>query len=232
MKQKTKKILAIIPARGGSKDVPRKNVRLLNEKPLIVHTIEGALKSKFLDKIYVSTEDKEIAEISQKAGVDVIDRPVELAADHSLTLDAIRHAADFLKGQGYLPDVIVILQPTSPLRSAETIDSAIKIFLKNFNTYDSLVPLYPIEGKIGKIKNEIYKPEYALGLGRQKVERMYRECGTIFLLKTDLVMKKKDFGEKIYPFIIEDEREAHDIDTINDFIEAECFLGCQKRKKI
>lgn len=227
---KNKKIIAIIPARGGSKGVPKKNIKSLAEKPLIAWTIMAALKSEYLDKVIVSTDSKEIAKISEKYGAEVpFLRPKKLARDSSPVMEAIRHSLDKLKEEKkYTSDIVVILQPTSPLRTTATIDFAIKVFLENFNQYDSLVPLFPIEGKIGKIKNGFYKPSYVLETRRQEIERIYKECGTIFILKTDLIIRGDDFGKKVYPFVIKDYKEALDIDTIDDFKTAECLLKYEK----
>ena len=228
-KFKDKKILAIIPARGGSKGLPRKNLKSFAGKPLIAWTIESALKSKHLDKIIVSTDDQEIENASKDAGAEVIERPKELATDDSLVMDAIRHSLKVLKKEiKYTPDIVVILQVTSPLRTTNTIDSAIEIFLKKFDNYDSLISLSQIEGKIGNIENGLYYPNYVLGQGRQKVREMYKECGTVYILKTDLIIKGEDFGNNIHPFIINAREESIDIDTIDDFQEAEYFFKKSK----
>ena len=115
-------VIGIIPARGGSKRVPRKNIRTLLGKPLIVWTFEAARQSLLLDRYVVSTEDNEIAEISQTYGVEVIQRPEELAMDDTPSLPVFQHAIEHLEG-----DIIVILQPTSPLRTGADIDGAIEL---------------------------------------------------------------------------------------------------------
>ena len=134
------KILAIIPARGGSKGVPRKNIRNLAGKPLIAWTIEAALASSELDRVFVSTEDDEIAAISRDLGADApFLRPAELAADDTTTLAVLQDVLARLKAEeGYVPDVVMTLQPTSPLRSARHIDEAIFLFEADRNA-DSLV---------------------------------------------------------------------------------------------
>lgn len=225
------KILAIIPARGGSKGIPRKNIKKLTGKPLIVYSIEAALKSKYINKIIVSTEDKEIAEISKKYGAEVIKRPRELAKNYSSIIDVLKHVLEKLREEeNYKPDIIVLLQPTSPLRTVKTIDSAILIFRDKFEYYDSLIPLYPIEGKIGIIRRERYIPNYILGSRRQDIEPIYRECGTIFIFKPDLIKNGEMFGEKILPFVIEKYKESIDIDTTDDLKIAEFFMGLKNDK--
>jgi len=225
------KILAIIPARGGSKGIPRKNIKELTGKPLIVYSIEAALKSKYINKIVVSTEDEEIAEISKKYGAEVIKRPRELAKDSSSIIDVLKHVLEKLREkENYNPDIIVLLQPTSPLRTVKTIDSAILIFRDKFEYYDSLIPLYLIEGKIGIIMRERYIPNYILGSRRQDIEPIYRECGTIFIFKPDLIKNGEMFGEKILPFVIKKYKESIDIDTTDDLKIAEFFMGLKNDK--
>jgi len=123
---KDKTFLAIIPARGGSKRLPRKNILELNGKPLIAWSIEAGLKSKYVDKVVVSSDDKEILEYSQYYGADTIKRPDNLASDTSTSFDAIKHTIDNVDKYDY----VVLLQPTSPLRTAEQIDDAIELLEK------------------------------------------------------------------------------------------------------
>ena len=122
---KTQEILGIIPARWGSKRVPHKNIKLFKGKPLIYYTIEAAVKSKLLNDFVVSTDGKEIADIAIKYGARVIDRPSRYAQDHSPSTDVVFHTLTKEKA-----DIVVLLQPTSPLRTAEDIDNAIRMFLK------------------------------------------------------------------------------------------------------
>jgi CMP-N-acetylneuraminic acid synthetase len=115
-----KEILAIIPARGGSKTIPGKNIREIHGKPLIAWTIEPALECKFLDKIVVSTDDPKISEISKKYGAEVpFLRPKKISEDNSPTIDALIYTIDSLKNIGHNPEIIVLLQPTSPLRTVK-----------------------------------------------------------------------------------------------------------------
>ena len=124
-------IIALIPARGGSKGIPKKNIKNLRGKPLISYSIGSAKKTKYINKVVVSTEDKEIAEISREYDAEIIERPEELAEDESSTIDTILHALEVLRAENYNPDIIILLQPTSPLRNAEDIDSAIELFLNS-----------------------------------------------------------------------------------------------------
>jgi len=127
-----KNILAIIPARGGSKRVPKKNIKFFKGKPLIFYTIDEANKSPYLDRVIVSTDDEEIANISINYGAEVIKRPKRLAQDDSPIIDTIFHILDRVEA-----DIVVCLQPTSPLRTVEDINKAIKLFLKG--GYESVI---------------------------------------------------------------------------------------------
>ena len=121
------KILALIPARGGSKGIPRKNIIGLCGRPLIGYTIEAGLKSRYIDTVMVSTDDREIAEVSRACGAEVpFLRPAELASDTAKTIDAVLHAVRTLREAGKAFDVLVLLQPTEPLRTAEDIDAALE----------------------------------------------------------------------------------------------------------
>lgn len=115
----------------------------MDRKPLIYYTLKEALKSRYLDRIIVSTEDEEIAEVSRKHGAEVIERPKDLARDESPTIDAILHALNFLGKDGYVPEIVVLLQPTSPLRNGQDIDNAIELFLKK--NCESVVSVCEVE---------------------------------------------------------------------------------------
>ena len=124
-------ILAIIPARGGSKGIPRKNLREVCGKPLVVYTIEASLNSKYITKTVLSTEDKEITKVGETFGAQVIERPHELAEDKTKTAPVMLHVVRTLALEGYKPDYIVLLQPTCPLRDAKYIDAAFDFYFEN-----------------------------------------------------------------------------------------------------
>jgi CMP-N,N'-diacetyllegionaminic acid synthase len=216
------KILAVIPARGGSKGMPRKNVRLLCGRPLIAYTIEAALSSKLIDRVVVSTEDEEIAEISQKYGAEVISRPIELAQDDTPSLPIHQHAIGHLEEmEGYRPKIIVILQPTSPLRLVEDVDRAIEGFLNG--KCDSIASvcevehplqwMYTLEG--GRLKPVIKEGENVTR--RQDAAEVYRLNGAIYVTSRDMIMKEnRVLGRDIGTYIMPLERSV-DIDTELDF---------------
>ena len=148
------KIVAIIPARGGSVGVPLKNIRDLNGRPLIEYTIEGAINSEVFDRVIVSTDHDGIKEASLKAGAEVpFRRPADISEDVETEL-VLQHAVTFLEDNNYYPDAIALLQPTSPFRSIKTIQDAVKILKGNLDA-DSVVAVNNVQG---------YRPEWMLKL--------------------------------------------------------------------
>ena len=220
--EKNKKILAIIPARGGSKGIPRKNIRLLSGKPLIVYTIEAALKSKYLDRIVVSTDDDKIGQISKSAGAEFIKRPQNLAEDNSPTYPLIEHVADYLeKNEKNKPDIIVLLQPTSPLRTTKDIDQSIELFLSNncgsvISVVDVGSSVY-ISLKMGKKYLQPLFSQKFLDIGlRQVFPEAYVTNGAIFISSLkNLYLYKSFYGKKILPYVMPQEKSVnidHEID--------------------
>jgi len=222
-----KKIIAIIPARGGSKRLPRKNVLPLNGKPLIAWSIEAAQKSKYIDSIFVSTDDKEVAEVSREFGVDVPElRPEELASDTATTESVIFYT---LNKFGQDADVVVILQPTSPLRTYKNIDEALELFVKK-NAF-SVVSVTPCEHS--PVWSNTLPKDRAMGdflkseaLRRsQDLEEFYRLNGAIYSFD---INKLKERGEIVYTsesyaYVMENE-VSQDIDTQLDFDVSEFIL--------
>ncbi len=135
------KIAAIIPARGSSKGVPGKNIKLLEDKPLIAYTIEDSLNSSLVNRTFVSTDSLEIKSVSERYGAEVIIRPNALASDKATSESVIKHSIKLLEEkEGYIPDIIVFLQCTSPLRRRTDVDEAIKTLLEN--DYDSVFSVF------------------------------------------------------------------------------------------
>jgi CMP-N,N'-diacetyllegionaminic acid synthase len=222
---KNKTFLAIILARGGSKRLPRKNILDLNGKPLIVWTIEAGLKSKYIDKVIVSSDDDEILNISKKYGTDIIKRPCELASDTATTFDAIKHTVENLKKYDY--DYIVLLQPTSPLRNEKHIDEAIELLeAKNADAVISVCemehsPLWsntiPEDGSMkGFLRDEV------LNKRSQDLEKYYRLNGAIYICKTDKLLDEKSFfiEDNIFAYCMA-RKSSVDIDEKIDFKLAE-----------
>jgi len=224
---KNKTFLAIIPARGGSKRLPRKNILNLCGKPLISWSIEAGLKSKYIDKVVVSSDDIEILNISNEFKVQVIKRPNELASDTSTSFDVVQHAIDNLESYEY----ILLLQPTSPLRNENHIDKAIEILEeKNADAVISVCemnhnPLWSntlddslsMEGFIG---NNL------LNNSSQDLKKYYRLNGAIYLCKTDKLLKEKSFFLKknIFAYVM-NSNNSIDIDRKEDFELASLYLS-------
>jgi N-acylneuraminate cytidylyltransferase len=220
------KIIAIIPARGGSKGIPRKNIRLLDGKPLITYSIEAALKSKYIDRVVVSTEDKEIAEVSKKYGAEIIERPKELATDTAPTEPALEHVIEWLKEhEDYKVDIVVLLQPTSPLRNSKHVDEALDIFLNG--DYDSLLSVCPSHAFIWKIIENSYPINYDFKNRprRQDKEPEYRENGAIYITKYKILTGNHNrLGGKIGLYVMPEEYST-EIDTEFDFWLCEKILN-------
>ncbi len=215
------KILSIIPARGGSKRLPGKNIKQLAGKPLIVYTIESSLNCKFINRTVVSTDCEEIEKISIKANAKVIKRPNYLARDDSKTIDVIKHTLAVLeKEENYSPDVIVMLQPTSPLRNLEDIKNAIELFYK-----ESCASVISVTEKNPywnfKIENDYLNPlfgwVYLIDKRKQDMPKTYAVNGAIYITtKKNLYKNNSFFNERITPYIMPQERSI-DIDEKIDF---------------
>ncbi len=227
LKQNKGNVVAVIPARGGSKGVPRKNIRLLAGKPLIAYTIEAALQSKMLDRVIVSTDDEEIARIAKKYGAEVpFMRPADLATDTAHTPPVIEHAVSWLEeNENYPVYAVVILQPTSPLRTAEHIDTAIEKFLKQ--GCESLISIkkgYP-PWWLWEIHGERIAPfiEYKKGvnprdLERQQLPAVYCPDGAIYVMRRDFLKKAKTIiNASDCGYVAFDEDATIDIDSEIDF---------------
>lgn len=222
-------VIALIPARGGSKGVPRKNLRPLRGKPLIAYTIEQALKSAHLTGVLVSTEDAEVARISEDLGAAVIARPVDLAQDDTPTMDVVFQALDELASRGHSAGIVVLLQPTSPLRRATDIDEAIALFWEQ--ECDSVVSVYKSPHPphwMFEVENGYLKPilgRKALQLKRQALPATYTPNGAIFIATASGLQAHRSFyTPRSLPYIMPPERSL-DIDTEFDFTLAELSLG-------
>ncbi|PKL58790.1 MAG: acylneuraminate cytidylyltransferase [Methanomicrobiales archaeon HGW-Methanomicrobiales-2] len=222
-------IIAIIPARGGSKGIPQKNIKNLWGKPLIAYTIEEALKSEYLDHVFVSTEDPDIAEISTEYGAQVIDRPSDLAEDASKTIDVILHAAEYLENAGIHPCVVVLLQPTSPLRNTEDINAAIRLFLDG--ECESVVSVCEPDHSpfwcftlSGRYLQPLFDEKYDK-IRRQDLPKVVMPNGAIYISSPESIRKYEGFyNEHVIPYHMPPERSV-DIDTPLDFAIADVLIG-------
>lgn len=231
------KTIAIIPARGGSKGIPGKNIKLLGDKPLLAYSIEAARGSSLIDDVVVTTDDDQISVIAKKFGSDVVKRPPEMAGDESLVMDAVRHVISEKKKHGQEFDLLVLLEPTAPFRTVDDIDGSIKL-LQNKNA-DSVATFSKTEippTRLWKIDENVPEPLLEGSdpfLPRQKQSTGYALNGLVYVLKTSMLEKFPDansflLGKKM-AYLTPIER-AVDIDTEYDFLFAE-FLINQKNKK-
>lgn len=224
-------ILAIIPARGGSKGIKRKNLKPILNKPLVAYSILSALNSKYITKVVVSSEDEEILEVSKKYGAQTILRPEELAQDETKTAPVMLHCLEELKKQNYIPDYVVLLQPTCPLRDENYIDRAFEYyFQKEKEGFDSCFGGFKLgitHSKWRILHNNKLECLYDFRVRprRQDTDKHYdmiQENGAFYALKTSTMEEVKDFigyNPTCYltPQII-------DIDTIEDFEKVENIL--------
>lgn len=223
------KIVAIICARGGSKGVPRKNIRLLCGKPLIVHTIEVAMKCKLIDRVIVSTEDPEIARIARVNGAEVpFLRPKELALDNAPKLPVLKHAIQFLESElKYVPDIIVDLDPTSPLRTEKDVENCIRMVEEGADNVFSVTEARrnPYFNMVEIINNKVQlvkKPARPV-FGRQEAPKVYDMNASIYVWKRDALMNNDSiFLENTKVYIMPN--WALDIDTETDFEFVEFIL--------
>jgi len=228
------KILTIIPARGGSKGIKLKNLSKINGKPLVAFSIEHSLESKLINRTIVSTDNEEIAKVSEEYGAEIpIFRSKELAGDLILDLPVFEHMLNYLKDEeNYEPEIVVHLRPTSPYRKSNWIDSAIKLLIKN-TTADSVRSVsepsqHPY--RVFEIKNKYLfplmqerHPEPYL-LRRQDLPKMYYYNCVIDVTKPNTIFNKKSMtGDKMLPYIMKPE-DSIDIDKPMDLEFAKFFL--------
>ncbi|MEM2251344.1 MAG: acylneuraminate cytidylyltransferase family protein [Candidatus Hadarchaeales archaeon] len=227
------KILGLILARGGSVRVPRKNIRPLAGHPLIYYVIQAARKSKYINRIIVSTDDEEIAKVARECGAEVpFYRPKEFAKEDSPEFYAIEHALNWLRdNEGYIPDLVVKLFPTSPFLKPSTIDKAIEMMLENPDA-DSLrsvrlckehpYKMWVIEGN--RLKSFVpldKKPKNGHSLPYQILPKVYIQNACIDVIRPKTIWEKKSVtGDEILALVM-DEMESFDINTELDFIIAE-----------
>jgi len=223
-------IVCIIPARGGSKRLPGKNIRPLLGIPLIEYSINAALESRYITKTYVSTDDAEIAGIASLKAVNVIHRPAHLASDTATTTDAIKHAVDLLSKEIKI-NCVVILQPTNPFRPPGFIDECIEEFLKKIDHADSLMTVSENKLKLGKIDGaSIFHPiTYTFGQRSQDLDKYYYENGLVYLTKeTTLKEYNSIFGAAVIAKVVDEDFAEVDIDTVRDFEWAEIIAKQHK----
>jgi CMP-N,N'-diacetyllegionaminic acid synthase len=232
------KILAIIPARGGSKGIPHKNIKILAGKPLIEWTIQAAIALPSISRIIVSTDDNEISSMSLGLGAEVpFIRPPELSTDSAKTIDVVFHLLDWLmKKNGYSPDFILLLQPTSPLRSSTDIQAAIDL-LKVKKNADAVVSVSPVLHPLAwlrKVDSNGKLLPFLTTEGasrRQDSKQPYQLNGCLYLVRTSTLIEEHTFTPKnTFAYIMSPEHSI-DIDTPWDFYLADLILRDKNGKR-
>jgi len=230
-------IVALIPARSGSKGIINKNIKLYKGIPLLAHSIKIALESKYISEVYVSSDSEEYNNISLQYGAKITPlRSKEISDDLSPDIDTFIHFINMYKNYKEIPDIIIHLRPTYPNRSLELLNKTIEYFLNNYDNYDSLrtvvlikktpYKMYYIENGINNLvpfikddKNNRFKEPF--NQARQNFPDTYLHNGCIDIVKSSVIINQKLLsGEKIFPFIM-NENEINDIDDINDFLRSE-----------
>ena len=229
------KVLGLIPARGGSKGVPRKNIKLLDGKPLLAYSAESALKARRLSRVILSTEDEEIAEVGRGVGLDVpFMRPAELATDTAATFPVVMHAIDTLRSQGDSYDAVCLLQPTNPLRRAMDIDECIEI-MERYGS-DAVVSVLPVPEPFNPMWVFWKQDDGRLVLSsgesepvarRQDLPQAFHRDGSVYLSRTNVLFEHGNlYGRSIQSYEM-DPQYAVNIDTANDWERAEQMIRAQ-----
>jgi CMP-N,N'-diacetyllegionaminic acid synthase len=227
-----KSIIAIIPARDGSKGLPGKNIKELCGKPLIAWSIEAGLGSKYIDEVMVTTESEEIARIAREFGASVpFIRPTELASDTATSFDAIKHAIDFYENELHKRfDYIVLLEPTSPLREKDDIDGMIKTIISMEDQFDAIVSLGEVHEHPSIMKkrvgNEIepYCKKLVMATRRQDNEIAYFPYGVAYIVKTKTLLEEKSFYPRRTTHRMIKRYQCYEIDDIYDFLAIENIM--------
>jgi N-acylneuraminate cytidylyltransferase len=215
------KTIAIIPARGGSKRLPGKNIKLLGGIPLIAHSILCAKQHDFIDAVYVSTDDVAIKEIALQYGAIVIDRPQSLSGDLEPTVSALKHVLESIE-----PTVenVVLLQATNPLRPQNLLQEAFTVFQEK--QVESLFTVTRSHHKLAKIENHKFIPyNYEVGQRSQDLEPLYYENGLLYITKASEILNNEIITKDAYPFEVNHPFANVDIDTQEDFEYAAYLVG-------
>lgn len=216
-------IVAIIPARGGSQGIIKKNIRIIDKYPLIYYQIKAALKSKYLSKVYISTDDEEIANTAKKyEGVEIINRPEEISTGHSKTEEALIHAVNYLENKGQRIDIIVLLQATSPLNKSEYIDKCIEKVMSGFDSVCCAVEDF---GFFIDDKELLDRP-----MRQNRIPRI-RECGNCWAFTKETLLKFNNrLGGEI-GYVLIDKWDALEVDDPEDLTVAKSLLEIRNRQE-
>lgn len=228
-------IVGIIPARGGSKALPKKSIVLCAGRPLLAYTCQAALESRMLDRVYLSTDDEEIASVAKGCGVEVpFLRPAELAADDTPMVEVLRHALAWLERQGQRPRALALLQPTSPLRHARHIDEAIEMFTKT--GADSVVSVTEIPHQFSPVSAlnmngdslAPYMNSQPLIARRQDKPKVYARNGPAILVVSKSTLERGElYGSDSRGYFMPRECSI-DVDDAMDLAMAECLMRAER----
>lgn len=225
----TGRVVAIIPARGGSKRLPRKNLRCVGGQPLVSRAIAAGRDARLVDACYVSTDDAEIAAISRAQGATVLDRTPALATDRAQNDAVARQVVDQITAGGARPDVIVLLQPTSPLRTAGHVDACLTAFLDSAAICAiSLCPVSHHPGKYVRLDAGLVEPFTSDGdmeARHQDLPRVYRQNGAIYAVRTDAFMREGRFYQRPCQGYLMTPEDSIDIDDELDLMLADALAA-------
>ena len=211
-------VLCFILARGGSKGLQRKNTLMIGGKPLIAHTIDIAHQVKYIDKVFVSTEDKEIKEIARKHNAAVIDRPMELAVDTANYLDAVKHMITQITSSDKNP-IVVILEPTFPIRKVEHVEKCIEMYESNIDVVASISKVKTHPSHMFKIKDNLLQSYLKIPFvsNRQQAEPLFAINGSIIVSGCNFLKNQETIFEGRMKGFLLDDKHSLDIDTQFDF---------------
>ncbi len=230
------RVLGVIPARGGSKGIPGKNIKLLAGKPLLQYTADAASAARRLTHVMLTTDDERIAQVGRACGVDVpFLRPAELSADDTPTLPVVQHAVKWYEAQGTTFDAVCLLQPTTPFRRQEDIDSCIKLL--DDTGADAVVTILPVPADYNP--HWVYfrvGSELRLSTGeaaplprRQDLPPAFHREGSVYVTRRDVLMERNSlYGTRVVGFEIKD-RPSVNLDLPEDWIEAERLVQTRQR---
>ena len=214
------KTIAIMPARGGSKRLPKKNIKLLGGIPLIAHSILYAKEHDFINEVYVSTDDEAIKQVALQYGALVIDRPQQISGDLEPTVSALKHVLENIEG---VVENVILLQATNPLRPQNLLQEAFTIFQEQ--QVDSLFTVSRSHHKLGKITNHKFIPyNYEVGQRSQDLEPLYYENGLLYITKASVILNNEIITKDAFPLEVNHPFANVDIDTQEDFDYAEYLL--------
>jgi len=234
-----KKVLAVIPARGGSKGIPSKNIKVLHGKPLIAWSIDEGKKSKYIDKLIVSTDSEKIAEVAKKYGAEVpFMRPAELASDTATSISVMFHALDFLEEQNEKYDYVIMLEPTSPLRTVEDIDIALERLADNKSAkaivgvakLEAGHPEFNVTIKEGGFIKPFLGGDVVIVKRRQDLDDIYFFEGTVYISDVDTLRQKKTFYHELTLAHIVEKYKSFEIDEEMDLIIIEALMKYKESK--